>query len=93
MLLKLQLDLASLKTKYAKAVDIEDRLIVRPKALTKTVVIAHKVKNKYQEMQKRAANYKALESNTKVGRPKKDCRYRNRVGRKAAKLCKVTELQ
>ena len=61
---------------------MDDGLIVRPKALTKTMVVAYQVEHKYKEIQKRAASYKALESSSKVGRPKKDWQYCNRVGRK-----------
>lgn len=89
ILLQLHTDLASLNKKYAKEVNMKDGLIVRPKVPTKSIIVAHQVKCKYKEMQKRAASYRALESSVKVGRPKKDWRYRNRVGRKAAKIRKV----
>ena len=90
ILLQLQTDLESLNKRYAKEVNVEDGLIVRPKALTKTMLVVHQVKHKYKEIQKRTASYKSLESSSKVGRLKKDWRYRNRVGRKAAKIRKVT---
>ena len=80
----MQSELASLRDKYKKEVNLTDGLIVRPKS-TLSVVIAHKLKRKYKQIQ----HIKSLKTKCQLGRPRMDARIRNRVGRKAAKLRKV----
>ena len=53
---------------------------------------ARRLKLKYKRLAQWYTIYGSLFTNKQPGRPRADFRYRNRVGRKAAKLVKVYQL-
>ena len=87
ILKQLSMDLQVVWNKYSKSVSKEQGLIVRPK-ITSSGERAHKLKQKYKRIAKQVALYKPLPV-SQPGRPRLKACFRNRVGRKAAKLRKV----
>ena len=87
ILKQLSVDLHVILHKYSEFVSKEQGLIVRPK-VTSSSERAHKLKQKYKRIAQQAALYKSLPTK-QPGRPRFNASFHNRVGRKAAKLCKV----
>lgn len=88
ILKQLSVDLQAVLHKYGKSVSKEQGLIVRPK-VTSSSERARKLKQKYKRIAKQVALYKPLPVNLQTGRPRLNPGFRNRVGKKAAKLRKV----
>ena len=81
-------DLELLKEKYLKNTSTEEGIVLRQHASSNER--ARKLKLKYKRLKQRTSPYNSLELHQHhPGRPKSDYRYRNRFGRKAAKLRKV----
>ena len=87
ILKQLSVDLQAILHKYSEFVSKEQGLIVRPK-VTSSSERARKLKQKYKRIAKQVALYKSLPTK-QPGRPRLNAGFRNRVGRKAAKLRKV----
>ena len=84
-------DLESLKTKYRQTLSTENGLVLRTQATcTCPHERARKLKLKYKRFRQRAAPYGSLIPKQQSGRPRSDHRYRNRVGKKATDLRKVS---
>lgn len=77
-------DLQDVLNKHSAAVPKEQGLIIRPK-VTSSSERARKLKHKYKRLGKQVALYKPLPT-SQPGRHRLNAAFRNRVGRKAAKL-------
>lgn len=83
-------ELQALKAKYQQNVTHESGLIMRPQVhTTNSCERARKLKLKYKCLKQRIAPYGSLKTKKQSGRPKRDYRYRNRVGKKASNWRKV----
>ena len=87
MLKELFIDLQIILNKHNAFATKEQGLIIRPK-VTSSSERAHRLKQKYKRIEKQVALYKPLPV-SQPGRHRLNPKFRNRVGRKAAKLRKV----
>ena len=87
-LCELYSDLEALKSKYGQNVSTENGLILRTK-VTCSNQRARQLKLKCKRLRRASIPYGSLVTKVKSGRPRADCRYRNRFGRKASNLRKV----
>ena len=62
-------------------------LLLRPCSLSES---ARRVKNKYIKLRQRTQHYSSLKATSKRGKKRQDSKFRNRVGKKADKLRKVS---
>lgn len=88
----LQADLEKIKRKYTSSIPSEEGLTLRSfSKLNRCSVTARKLKLKYKRLRQRTAKYGSLlkPGKRESGRPRMDASFRNRVGRKAAKLRQV----
>lgn len=88
----LHADLEKIKRKYTTSLPSEEGLTLRSfSKLNRCSVTARKLKLKYKRLRQRTAMYGSLLKSGKreAGRPRMDAKFRNRVGRKAAKLRQV----
>ena len=88
----LQTDLEKIKRKYTSSIPSEEGLTLRSfSKLNHCAVTARKLKLKYKRLRQRTTMYGSLlnQGKREAGRPRMNASFRNRVGRKAAKLCQV----